>query len=432
MKNKIRKIICVLLCLVCAVITCSCEKTTVNSEHEKTEIVIWTWDDTFNVKAAKMAADQYMCTHPGIKITVETKEREEILSKTKLMLSSKVYGNLPDVVMIEDYDIQDVLQSYEKEFVKLTDLVDYDQYVDYKKQLCEKNGEYYGIPFDCGVAALFYRLDILQAAGYEEADMQNLTWSEFIEIGNTVQKKTGVPMLTLDPTDIPLIRIMMQSCGKWYVGMDGKTADIEENDVLRQALDIYTQLLRSNIGVSVNGWNEFIQSFQEGQVASVISGGWIMSSIKVADSQEGMWRVAPIPAMDDSGTTPAASSVGGSSWYVLKNSPQSKLATEFMVEMFAENDDFVNSLVEAIGIIPTIKDSSKLPAYEKQDAFFGGQQVTKLLTEWAEIIPTVNYGSKTYEIEAILEAELQDALQSGEWELCMMHTQQKAEVVTRE
>ena len=432
MKNKLRKMMCVLICFVCMIMTCSCEKTTQNPENDKKEIVIWTWDDTFNVKAAKMAADQYMQTHPNMRIIVETKEREEILSKTKLMLSSKVYKNLPDVVMIEDYDIQAVLHSYENEFVKLTELVDYEQYVDYKKQLCEKDGEYYGIPFDCGVAALFYRLDILQEAGYDESDMQNLTWSKYIEIGETVKEKTGVPMLTLDPTDLPLIRIMMQSCGKWYVGQDGKTADIEENDALRQALDIYTKLLRNDIGVSVNGWNEFIRAFQEGQVASVISGGWIMSSIKVSESQKGLWRVTSIPAMDAGKMTLAASNVGGSSWYVLKHSKNSDLATEFMVDMFAHNDNFVNSLVEAIGIIPTIKDSAKLPAYEKTDDFFGGQQVTKLLTEWAEIIPTVNYGSKTYEIEAILEAEVQNALQDDAWELCMMHTQQKAEAVTRE
>lgn len=96
-----------------------------------------------------------------------------------------------------------MLQNYEEEFVALDDRVDYDKYVDYKRKLVEHDGKSYGIPFDCGTAALFYRLDILEQAGFSEADMQNLTWSRYMEIGQQVYQKTGIPMLTLDPTDLP-------------------------------------------------------------------------------------------------------------------------------------------------------------------------------------------------------------------------------------
>ncbi len=30
------------------------------TEPEKNEVVIWTWDETFNVKAAKLAAEEYI------------------------------------------------------------------------------------------------------------------------------------------------------------------------------------------------------------------------------------------------------------------------------------------------------------------------------------------------------------------------------------
>ena len=80
------------------------------------KIVIWTWDETFNVKAAKLAAKEYKRTHKDIQIVVETKEREEILVDTKRLLASEMYEALPDVIMIEDYDIQDVLAQYEAEF----------------------------------------------------------------------------------------------------------------------------------------------------------------------------------------------------------------------------------------------------------------------------------------------------------------------------
>lgn len=402
------------------------------SVKQPQEIIIWAWDETFNVKAARMAAEEYKKEHSEIQITIETKEREEILADTKNILSAEVYQNLPDIIMIEDYDVQAVLASFEDEFVDLTDLVLYDKFVDYKNQLCSRGGRMYGIPFDSGTAMLCYRLDILEEAGYSEADMQNLTWDKYIEIGCDVYEKTGIPMLTLDPTDLPLVRIIMQSNGRWYVEVDGSTPDIVNNTALEQALNIYEQLLQNNIGVSVNGWNEFISAFQNGEVATVISGGWIISSIRENEEQSGLWRVAPIPVVAENDNAVAASNVGGSAWYVLKNSANSSEATDFVVSMFGENDAFLDKLIEEIGIIPSIKDPTVFSNYEAEDSFFGGQQITKILTQWADRIPVVNYGSKTYEIEDILEAEFQNSIVDGDLKQCLERVHIKAEAVARE
>ena len=402
-----------------------------SAEKETDRIVIWTWDDTFNVKAAKLAAKEYKKTHKDIQIIVETKEREEILADTKNLIASKMYQELPDVIMIEDYDIQDVLSQYEDEFVDLTDKVDYDRYTDYKSKLCSKGDRFYGIPFDSGTAALFYRLDILEQAGYTEADMQDLTWERYIEIGEDVYQKLGIPMLTLDPTDSPLLRIIMQSGGHWYVD-ENNHADIEDNEYLKAGLHTYQQLLKRNVGVSVNGWNEFISAFQNGEVASVISGGWVLSSIKENQEQSGLWRVTRIPLVENNQDAVPASNVGGSAWYILKNSAHAAVAADFMTEMFAEDAEFMNTLVEQIGIVPSLKDLSVLDSYRNTDDFFGGQSVTRLLNSFASVVPTVNYGSKTYEIEDILESEFQNELSNGNMDSCLKRVQMKAEAVARE
>ena len=56
--------------------------------------------------------------------------------------------------------------------------------------------------FDSGVAALFYRTDLIEQAGYKKEDMQNITWEKYIEIGKAVKAKTGKAMLTIDPNDL--------------------------------------------------------------------------------------------------------------------------------------------------------------------------------------------------------------------------------------
>lgn len=411
---------------------CGGEAAPQEQESKAQEIIIWAWDDTFNIKAARMAAAEYQKENEDVQILIETKEREEILAQTQNILSAGLYENLPDIIMIEDYDVQQVLVLYEDEFVDLTDEIDYDKFADFKVKLCSRNGRMYGIPFDSGTAALFYRIDIIKKAGYTEADMQDLTWDEYMEIGRNVYAETGIPMLTLDPTDFPLVRLIMQSNGSWYVKQDGRTVDVQENEALKQSLEIYRELLSCNIGKSVNGWNEFISAFQRGEVATVLSGGWIISSIKENQEQAGLWRVAPIPIVAQNENAAAASNVGGSAWYILKNSRNSQAATEFMVSMFGENDEFTDRLISEIGIVPAVKNPSVFTNYEAEDPFFGNQQVTKLLTGMADEIQTVNYGSKTYEIEDILEEEFQEALIDGNLEQCLQKVQMKAEAVVRE
>lgn len=413
-------------------ILCGCGREDVTEKTTQEQIIIWTWDETFNVKAAKKAATLYEEEHPELMIQVITKEREEIQTDIKNLLSAELYEDLPDIIMLEDYDVQEMLAQFDDEFVDLTDRMNYDKFVDYKRKLCSRNDRMYGIPFDSGTAALFYRVDLLEQAGYTEEDMQNLTWEKYIEIGEDVYRKTGIPMLTLDPTDFPLVRVIMQSCGSWYVREDGVSVDIENNPALYQAMEIYRQLLESNVGTSVNGWNEFISAFQQGKVASVISGGWIISNIKARPEQEGLWRIAPIPVLTGNQNAVAASNVGGSGWYVLKNSVHSEAATDFIIAMFGENDTLLDQLITEIGIVPAVKNPTVLTNYGREDPYFGGQQVTKLLTELETRIPVVNYGSKTYEIEDILEAEFQNVLVDDDLQTCLQRVQEKAEAVARE
>ena len=45
---------------------CGCgQRQSVSAEKETDRIVIWTWDDTFNVKAAKLAAKEYVASIIG-------------------------------------------------------------------------------------------------------------------------------------------------------------------------------------------------------------------------------------------------------------------------------------------------------------------------------------------------------------------------------
>lgn len=377
------------------------------------KITIWAWDESFNIVAANQAKEIYSKDNPDVEVEVVTMSQDDIVAKLNTSLSSGSYEGLPNVVLIEDYKIQGYLQAYQDEFADLSSVAKASDFADYKTGVNVIDSKLYGIPFDSGVAATFYRVDLIEQAGYTKEDMQDLTWEKYIEIGKAVKEKTGVAMCTLDPSDIGQIRMMLQSSGAWYTGKDGKVT-IADNQALKDAIKIYKDLTEAGITKQVAEWDQFVGAFNNGEVASVVTGCWIAPSIKKAEDQSGKWAIASFPRMESNSSSVNASSIGGAGWYVLKNVGNTEAAVDFVGKTFASNTDLMNKLVESINLVSTLNEAAGASNYNKGDEYFGGQEVFKDLAEWTSEVPSVNYGLHTYAIEDIMTEALQAILQGAD------------------
>lgn len=390
-------------------------------------ITVWAWDDTFNIKAANLAKERYLKDHPDVTINVVSMAQDDVVQKLNTSLSSGTYDGLPNVVLIEDYKIQNYLLSYPGELKDLSSKVDKSKFMNYKLDIMSEGDKFYGVPFDSGVAALFYRTDYIEAAGYTKADMQDLTWEKYIEIGKAVKEKTGKAMLTIDPSDLNQLRIMMQSAGSWYVKEDGKTVNIADNQALKDAIKIYKQFVDAGITKQVSGWDSFISAFQKGDVASVPNGCWISSSIQASADQSEKWAVAPIPRLGANSKSINSSNSGGSSWYVLDKVGNSDLAADFLASTFGSSDELMNDLVPAISLVSTLKSASSSKNYSEPSKFYGGQEIFKDFSTWTEKIPTVNYGLYTYQLESIMAEGMQAIVAGEDVDETLKNTQAQAE-----
>ena len=399
--------------------------TSSTSSDDKT-ITIWAWDDTFNIKAANMAKERYLKDNPDVKINVVSMAQDDVVQKLNTSLSSGTYDGLPNIVLIEDYKIQNYLLSYPDDIKDLSGYVDKSKFMDYKLSVMTDGNKMYGVPFDSGVTALFYRKDYIEQAGYTEADMQDITWEKYIEIGKAVKEKTGKDMLTMDPSDLNQLRVMMQSAGAWYVDENGKVS-INNNESLRHAIDIYKEIVDANIAKQVSGWDAFVGAFQSGDVASVVNGCWISSSIQAAEDQAGKWAIAATPRMGSDPKSVNTSNSGGSSWYVLDKVGNSDLAADFLSKTFASSDDLMNDLVPAINLVSTLKSASASANYSTPSEFFGGQEIFKDFAKWTEEIPGVNYGLHTYALENIMSEGMQAIVAGGDIDQALNNTQAQAE-----
>jgi len=375
------------------------------------ELTVWAWDPNFNVAAMNEAASRYQQTHADFSLTVMDSGKEDIEQKLHTMLASGITNSLPDIVLIEDYNAQKFLQAYPGSFAPMQDTVDYSQFAPYKVGVMSIDNKVYGIPFDSGVAGLFYRSDYLSQAGYSEQDMQNLDWDQFIEIGKQVKQKTGVNMLTYDINDVVLPHIMMQSGGEWFFKEDG-SLNIADNQALKETLLTIKKINDAKIVRPTSGWSSFVGAFNAGQVATVTSGVWIIGSIKSVEEQAGKWRVAPIPRLKLAGAK-QASNQGGSSWYVLNASANKQAAIEFLNATFAHDTDMYQKLLLERGALATYLPASSGAAYAEEAPFFGGQKVFQDFAKWVGEIPQVQYGMFTQEVDNAIAAEI-PALLKGE------------------
>ncbi|MGP6139881.1 MULTISPECIES: ABC transporter substrate-binding protein [unclassified Jeotgalibaca] len=389
------------------------------------QVTVWAWDPAFNLKALELAEEVYTADNPDFELNVIENAQDDIVQKLNTSLSSGTTKGMPNIVLIEDYRIQSFLEAYPESFYPVTDLLNADDFADYKVTAGTVEDEVYTVPFDSGVTGLYVRTDILEEAGYSVEDLTDITWEEYVTIGKDVTEKTGVKFVTSDHNDLGLIRTMIQTAGKWYTAEDGTTPDIADNEALKSAFKVYKGMVDGGMMNVHSDWSQLVSAVNTGAVATAPTGNWFTPSIKQAADQSGKWAVVPYPRLDIEGSV-NASNLGGSSWYVL-NVDGKEAAADFLIETFGSSDELYQTLVEEIGAIGAFGPAAEGDAYKMEDEFFGGQAVYQDFSAWITEIPQVNFGQNTYAIEDIMVVAMQEYLNGGDLDEILANAQTQAE-----
>lgn len=376
------------------------------------EVTVWCWAPEFNGAAMANAIARYTAANPDTTITVVDFAKADLEMKLQTQLASGTTEGLPDIVLIEDYGAQKYLLSFPGAFEPLTGVIDYSQFADYKVALATVGDQTYSLPFDSGVTGLFYRSDLLEQAGFKAEDLQDITWDRMIEIGLAVKAATGKPMFSLDIADQGTLRIMMQSAGFWYFDENGEP-NIVDNPVFRASLETWVKMLQTaDLYKQVSGWGDYTGAFNNGDVAGVYSGVWMVGGIK-NNNMSGQWGVAPIPRLGQIEASGHASNLGGSSWYVLSSAPAKDEAIDFLKTIWAGDVDFYQEILVGQGAFGAYLPAREGPAYSATDDYFGGQAVWASFSDWQAAIPGVNYGIFTNEADAAVAAQLPGLIAGG-------------------
>lgn len=409
------------IALLSTTVGCSNDSSGEPSESNENKVVVWCWDQAFNGKALKIAEEIYQTNNPDFELEIIDLSKTDLEQKLTTNLASGVTDSLPDIILVNDVNAQKYVESYPDTFADLTNTVDYSNFVPYKVQGVTVGSKIYGIPFDVGVTGLFYRTDYLEEAGFSAQDLENITWDEFIEIGKVVYEKTGKYLSTINPNNETITSIMLQSAGSWYISSDNK-GNFTNNDAMTETMLIYNALATSGVTKPVTGWSEFVSSFNNGDVATVISGVWQIATIMDGTNQSGKWAVAPTPRLDISGAV-NASNEGGSSWFVLDAAENKELAIDFLASTLGSSTELYKRFLDECGGIGSYLPAFESEVFSQEVEFFGGQQVYKLFADWLTEVPSISFGTYTQEAKDALKNELPNIINNGNIEKSLENAQ---------
>ena len=357
-------------------------------------LVVWCWDPNFNVFAMREAEKIYQRTRPNVRLEIHDVTSIEERLITALVANET--SSLPDIILQQDNSIEKFVINFPRAYLPVNGRVDISKFAPAKLAVGYVNGQNYGVPFDNGATGFFLRKDFVEEAGLSISDFDEITWDRFIELGRVVRQRTGRSLISYQSGGIDFISLALMSTGTWYFDEQGKPL-IQGNPIIRQIINLYKELVDSQVLLEVPDWNSYIATLNNGTVVGTIQGCWIIGSITIATDQSGKWAMVKTPRLSNVSGARNYSSQGGSGWMVMSHTRNADVAFDFLDKVWAGSVEFYETILPPAGAISTWLPAADSPVYEEPQAFFGGQKIYEDLMDYASKIPQVQFGIYNYE-----------------------------------
>nr|WP_240978995.1 sugar ABC transporter substrate-binding protein [Longimicrobium terrae] len=217
------------------------------------------------------------------------------------------------------------------------------------------DGRTYGLPWYVDTRVLFYRPDLLAAAGYPQPPKN---WAEWMDAMRKLKARMGpsqFPIL-LPTNEWPQPVILGMQTGGTLLRDGGRWGDFS-NPAFRRGFDFYVQLFREGLAprVSASEISNRYQEFERGNIAMMITGPWEIGEFTTRVTGV-PWATAPLPGPDG----PGVSLAGGASLVLFRNSRNKDAAWRF-IQYLSEPATQVR-FYELTGDLPARRSSWRSPA----------------------------------------------------------------------
>ncbi len=364
------------------------------SDDENT-LTVAAWDPNFNIPALEAAAADYK-ENVNPDFVLDIKEQggsQDVETAITTAASSGKYETLPDMVLFQDHWIQKYVADYPDAWQDVNDIdINWDDFYTEKLDYSTIDGVHYGVPVDGGTVIMAYRVDLLDQAGYKMDDMKGITWEKFIEVGKAVKEKTGKALLCMNSDGNDLMYMMLQAEGVSQF-KDGKPY-IVGNDKLKEIVELVVEMVNEEILLLPNSWSDYTdKAIQGDQVAGVMNGNWIISTIQAVEANSGKWEITTMPTL--TGEDGYASN-GGSSLYITANCKKTDLAKDFLAYTFGKSTVTYDNALKDGGVVSTYIPAGESEVYNEGVAFFNDTPIYAQISEMGSHVQTIEQSPYHY------------------------------------
>jgi multiple sugar transport system substrate-binding protein len=328
--------------------------------------------------------------NPGIKVKVQMIPWTAAQEK---LITAYASDNAPDVFQLGN--------TWIPQFAALNAIEELSMYIINSKNIKKDNyyegvwqtnvieGKTYGIPWYIETRLLFYRPDVLAAAGYVKPPK---TWDELIDCARKIKKNFGTqekyPIYIPTNEWVPFIVFGMQAGSTILKNNDcyGNFSSKEFKTGFEYLMKYYDEKLTP---AGISQVPNIYQAFKEKYINMYISGPWNIIEFKktMTGSDSLNWMTAPLPGYTNK--YPGLSLAGGASLVIYKKSKLKKEAWKF-IEYLSETNvqvKFFNYLFDLPSVKsaweePAIKNNIYIKAFKTQ---FENVTPTPKIPEWEQI-----------------------------------------------
>lgn len=263
------------------------------------------------------------------------------------------------------------------------------------------------LPTDIGPGAMFYRADLLEAAGLKESDL-NSSWESFIEAAKTLKDNGDVRIIAhaRDVKDI-VIRTGVQPGGGIYFDANGKSL-VGNDPRFKRAFELAKTIRDNDLDAEIGAWsNEWGEALRRGDVATQMMGAWLGGHLKnwLAPETTGKWRSTTLPEG-------ANVSWGGTFYAIPKQSKNKELAWSLIQYLTLDRDQQEAAFIKH-DAFPALVSAHDAKFLEEPIPFLGQQVARPVWQKTAmSITPTAVFKHDAV-AEEIVNAELDLVLTRG-------------------
>ncbi len=257
--------------------------------------------------------------HPGIKVEVQQIPWSAAHEK---LLTAYVGDATPDIAMlgntwVPEFSAVDALEPLDARVAASKDVLK----ADFFQGIWDTNvvdSVTYGIPWYVDTRVIFYRSDLLAAAGYASMPTTWADWRTSMEKIKSKMTARQYPLL-IPTTEWPPPVILGLQAGSTLLKNNGQYGAFHDPAFMK-AFTFYVSLYHDGLAPMLSGSeiSNLYQEFERGNIAMYISGPWQIGEFtnRLPQNLQDKWMTAPMPGVDG----PGVSLAGGASLALFKRS----------------------------------------------------------------------------------------------------------------